>query len=128
MRNCYGLDFGPLTYGDDDLLPPDVTCALRSVQFIAKHTKDADRDIEVCNHQVCSVIRVPFLYNWLLQVCEDWKFVAMVLDRLFLWIFIVACFSGTAAIILEAPSLYDQTIPLDQFSHQYSSPFAKLKL
>jgi len=36
-----------LTYGDDDLLPPDVSCALRSVQFIAKHTKDTDREIEV---------------------------------------------------------------------------------
>lgn len=92
------LDFGPLTYGDDDLLPPDVSCALRSIQFIAKHTKDTDREIEVI---------------------EDWKFVAMVLDRFFLWIFIVACFVGTAAIIFEAPSLYDETIPLDQLSHAY---------
>ena len=40
-------DFAPLTYGDDDLLPPDVRCALRSVQFIAQHTKESDRDIEV---------------------------------------------------------------------------------
>ena len=43
----FKTDFGPLTYGDDDLLPADVTCALRSVQFIAKHTKETDRDIEV---------------------------------------------------------------------------------
>lgn len=96
----FPTDFGPLTYGDDDLLPPDVSCALRSVQFIAKHTRDTDREIEVI---------------------EDWKFVAMVLDRFFLWVFIVACFAGTAAIILEAPSLYDQTIPLDHLSHAYSS-------
>ena len=43
----FATDFGPLTYGDDDLLPADVKCALRSVQFIAKHTKETDRDIEV---------------------------------------------------------------------------------
>ena len=101
MKTCCWLsplDFGPLTYGDDDLLPPDVSCALRSIQFIAKHTKDTDREIEVI---------------------EDWKFVAMVLDRFFLWIFIVACFVGTAAIIFEAPSLYDETVPLDQLSHAY---------
>jgi len=100
-------NFGPLTYGDDDLLPADVTCALRSVQFIAKHTKETDRDIEVI---------------------EDWKFVAMVLDRFFLWVFIVACFAGTAAIILEAPSLYDQTIPLDESSHAYFNPLNQIKL
>ena len=60
------------------------------------------------------------------QVVEDWKFVAMVLDRFFLWVFIVACFSGTAAIILEAPSLYDSTVPLDKQSHVYLGPLAEL--
>ena len=38
---------------------------------------------------------------------EDWKFVGMVLDRLFLWVFTVAVLGGTVAIILRAPSLYD---------------------
>jgi nicotinic acetylcholine receptor len=49
----------------------------------------------------------------LLQVEEDWKYVAMVLDRLFLWIFSVACIMGTCLIILQAPSLYDTTKPID---------------
>lgn len=48
-----------------------------------------------------------------LQVEEDWKYMAMVLDRLFLWIFTVACVLGTALIILQAPSLYDTTRPID---------------
>ena len=39
---------------------------------------------------------------------EDWKYVAMVLDRLFLWIFTLAVLVGTAGIILQAPSLYDE--------------------
>ena len=38
---------------------------------------------------------------------EDWKFVGMVLDRLFLWVFTVAVLGGTVVIILRAPSLYD---------------------
>lgn len=44
---------------------------------------------------------------------EDWKYVAMVLDRLFLWIFTLACIFGTALIIFQAPSLYDTTEPID---------------
>lgn len=49
-----------------------------------------------------------------LQVIEDWKFVAMVLDRFFLWIFTFACFGGTLGIICQAPSLYDKRQPVDQ--------------
>lgn len=49
-----------------------------------------------------------------LQVKEDWKYVAMVLDRLFLWIFTLAVCVGTAGIILQAPSLYDDRIPIDR--------------
>jgi nicotinic acetylcholine receptor len=46
-------------------------------------------------------------------VKEDWKYVAMVLDRLFLWIFTLAVLVGTAGIILQAPTLYDDRIPID---------------
>lgn len=45
---------------------------------------------------------------------EDWKYVAMVLDRLFLWIFTLAVCVGTAGIILQAPSLYDDRTPIDR--------------
>ena len=48
-----------------------------------------------------------------LQVIEDWKYVAMVLDRLFLWIFTVAVLVGSAGIILQAPALYDDRAPID---------------
>lgn len=56
--------------------------------------------------------------NWhfafYLKVKEDWKYVAMVLDRLFLWIFTLAVCVGTAGIILQAPSLYDERKPIDR--------------
>ncbi|XP_058792856.1 acetylcholine receptor subunit alpha-L1 [Phymastichus coffea] len=44
---------------------------------------------------------------------QDWGFVAMVLDRLFLWVFAIASLAGTFAILCEAPALYDDTKPID---------------
>lgn len=58
------------------------------------------------------------------QVEEDWKYVAMVLDRIFLWVFTIACIVGTALIIFQAPALYDTTKPID-IQH---SKIAKKKL
>ncbi|XP_076621695.1 nicotinic acetylcholine receptor alpha2 isoform X3 [Colletes latitarsis] len=49
---------------------------------------------------------------------QDWGFVAMVLDRLFLWIFSIASIVGTLTILGEAPALYDDTKPIDM---EYSS-------
>ena len=37
----------------------------------------------------------------------------MVMDRLFLWIFTIASLVGTAAILCEAPALWDDTKPID---------------
>ncbi|XP_033207948.1 acetylcholine receptor subunit alpha-like 2 isoform X1 [Belonocnema kinseyi] len=44
---------------------------------------------------------------------QDWGFVAMVLDRLFLYIFITASIVGTVTILAEAPALYDDTKAID---------------
>nr|WOX02239.1 nicotinic acetylcholine receptor alpha 8 subunit transcript variant X2 [Megalurothrips usitatus] len=90
-------DLSPFTVTDsDNILPrtlsPDVLSALQGVCFIAQHIKDADKDKEVV---------------------EDWKYVSMVLDRLFLIIFTVACLAGTGGIIFQAPSLYDTRVPID---------------
>ena len=51
--------------------------------------------------------------NLPLQVIDDWKYVALVLDRILLWIFTFACIAGPCGIILVAPSLYDKRTPLD---------------
>lgn len=71
---------------------PELQQALESVHFIADHTRRYEDQIEVK---------------------EDWKYVAMVLDRLFLWIFTAAVIAGTCAIILHAPTLYDTREPID---------------
>ena len=43
------------------------------------------------------------------KVCEEWKYIALVIDRLFLLIFTTACLVGTVSIILQAPSFYGNT-------------------
>ncbi|XP_025203007.1 acetylcholine receptor subunit alpha-like 1 isoform X2 [Melanaphis sacchari] len=65
---------------------------IQDAKFIAQHVKNQDKFDEII---------------------EDWQYVAMVLDRLFLWIFTCACLIGTALIIFQAPALYDKTKPID---------------
>ncbi|KAH1012776.1 hypothetical protein HUJ05_011872 [Dendroctonus ponderosae] len=59
------------------------------------------------------------------QVKEDWKYVAMVLDRLFLWIFTLAVLVGTAGIILQAPSLYDDRTPIDKKFSEFATTLVR---
>ncbi|XP_022237271.1 acetylcholine receptor subunit alpha-like 1 isoform X2 [Limulus polyphemus] len=73
-------------------LCPELERAVLNVRFIAQHMENRDSYSEIEG---------------------DWQFVAMVLDRLFLWIFTLACAIGSACIILEAPSLYDDQQPID---------------
>ncbi|KAL1117528.1 hypothetical protein AAG570_003844, partial [Ranatra chinensis] len=106
---CFGDPPLPLPSADDELFSPGVCHAagdvsptfdkpitmektIEDARFIAQHVKNKDK---------------------FENVIEDWKYVAMVLDRLFLWVFTVACVLGTALIILQAPSLYDNTKPID---------------
>ncbi|CAM1306501.1 nAChRa3 (predicted) [Pycnogonum litorale] len=69
----------------------------------------ADRALQGVGY-IATHLRLDDEYS---KVQEDWKFVAMVLDRLFLWIFTIACITGTCGIILQAPTLYDNRNALD---------------
>ncbi|XP_061462743.1 neuronal acetylcholine receptor subunit beta-2 [Rhineura floridana] len=65
--------------------PPGHCCcsleeAVDGVRFIADHMKSEDDDQ---------------------SVSEDWKYVAMVIDRLFLWIFVFVCVFGTIGMFLQ---------------------------
>uniref|UniRef100_A0A0K0FIA6 Acetylcholine receptor subunit alpha-type unc-63 (inferred by orthology to a C. elegans protein) n=1 Tax=Strongyloides venezuelensis TaxID=75913 RepID=A0A0K0FIA6_STRVS len=43
------------------------------------------------------------------QVIEDWKYVSVVMDRIFLMLFTFFCITGIIVIILRAPTIYDRT-------------------
>ena len=47
------------------------------------------------------------------QEDDDWAFVAMVLDRLLLYVFGAVSILGTILILCESPFLYDYTRPID---------------
>ncbi|XP_026366429.2 neuronal acetylcholine receptor subunit beta-4 isoform X1 [Ursus arctos] len=66
----------------------EVQDALEGVSFIAQHMRSDDQDQ---------------------SVVEDWKYVAMVVDRLFLWVFVVVCVLGTVGLFL--PPLFQTHTP-----------------
>ena len=106
-------------------LCPEIYKALDGILFIAEHKKSQEESNKVIIWKIlhlqkwnkinCLSTNVNKCYNIfiLLQIIEDWKYVAMVMDRLFLWIFTVAVCVGTAGIILQAPTLYDDREPID---------------
>lgn len=53
--------------------------------------------------------KVPFLNTSSLyfQVLEDWKYVARVIDRLLLYIFLVITVGGTVGVLLKAPHIFE---------------------
>uniref|UniRef100_A0AC34QTD7 Nicotinic acetylcholine receptor alpha subunit n=1 Tax=Panagrolaimus sp. JU765 TaxID=591449 RepID=A0AC34QTD7_9BILA len=71
---------------------PSVVKAFENICFIAELLKKKDRDD---------------------KVDEDWKYVSMVFDRLFLIIFSFACFISTLWILLQAPTLFDNRQAID---------------
>ncbi|XP_061669743.1 neuronal acetylcholine receptor subunit beta-4 isoform X2 [Syngnathoides biaculeatus] len=100
------------TEGDKDCLPRDFTCtqdrhlrsnsdlpadvkeAVNGVRFVAEHMMADDEDQ---------------------SVIEDWKYVAMVVDRMFLWIFVIVCVVGTLGLFLQ-PVFQSQVV------HQQQQP------
>jgi len=41
------------------------------------------------------------------QILEDWRYIAMVIDRLQLYVFLVVTVTGTAAILIHAPHIFE---------------------
>ncbi|XP_076350483.1 acetylcholine receptor subunit alpha-L1-like isoform X3 [Tachypleus tridentatus] len=73
-------------------LPEKMEKTIHNAMFIAQHIDNQD-DFD--------------------SIKDDWKYVAMVLDRLFLWIFSIACIAGSFGILLQSPFLYDTDKPID---------------
>lgn len=56
------------------------------------------------------------------QIVEEWRFIALILDRLFLIIFVSVSLIGTLGSLLKAPSLYNSTPPVDPLCYLYYPP------
>ncbi|MBN3308975.1 ACHA3 protein, partial [Amia calva] len=67
-------------------LSPEVREAIESVKYIAENMR---------------------LQNEAKEIQDDWKYVAMVIDRIFLWVFILVCILGTAGLFLQPLLLGD---------------------
>lgn len=112
--------------------PFELEKALHNVMFIQHHIQRQDEFNAVCmvfsNERVDESVGEMFcdVYHVISRILniqfgqedQDWGFVAMVLDRLFLWIFTIASIVGTFIILCEAPALRDNTKPIDM---EYSS-------
>lgn len=70
----------------DMFLTPEAYRATQAVEFIAEHLRNEDEHV---------------------QVREDWKFVAMVVDRLQLYLFFIITTIGTVGILMDAPFIFE---------------------
>ncbi|KAM9785413.1 neuronal acetylcholine receptor subunit alpha-4-like [Neosynchiropus ocellatus] len=61
------------------VISPAMQRAIEGVQYVADHLRAEDADF---------------------SVKEDWKYVAMVIDRIFLWMFVLVCILGSVGLFL----------------------------
>jgi len=77
---------------NDNKAPFSVQKAIHNIMFIKHHMKRQDEfDAED----------------------QDWGIVAMVLDRLFLWVFGITASVGSLMILSGSPHIYDKAAPID---------------
>lgn len=89
--------------------------------FYFFHTCMNKKAIEKFLIILCKNTTINFIY-FNLQEDLDWGFVAMVLDRLFLWIFAIVSVVGTILILCEAPSFCGEVNPEMDFKNPFISP------
>lgn len=83
---------------EDPLYPHEIKKAFDGLRCIAAHMRQEDEEKKVI---VTRTNAHRLTRRISLQVKEEWKYVALVIDRLFLYIFTTACIAGTCGIILQ---------------------------
>jgi len=63
-------------------------------------------------------LSIPLPPIFLLQIREDWKYVAMVIDRLQLYLFFFVTTAGTLGILMDAPHIFE-TVDQDKIIEIY---------
>ncbi|KAK9393870.1 Neuronal acetylcholine receptor subunit alpha-3 [Crotalus adamanteus] len=75
--------------------------ALFSSSFISPEMRDVMDSIKY-------IAETMKLQNKAKETQDDWKYVAMVIDRIFLWVFILVCILGTAGLFLQPLLIRDE--------------------
>ncbi|RXN35766.1 acetylcholine receptor subunit beta-like protein [Labeo rohita] len=72
------------------ILPPNLKSAIAAITYMAEQLKKQDVDD---------------------TMTDDWQYIAVVLDRLFLWLFVIITTLGTLAMFLDASFNYTPDKP-----------------
>ncbi|KAK2716449.1 acetylcholine receptor subunit beta-like 1 [Artemia franciscana] len=96
-REAFGSTRRGSDTSDTILLTPEAYRATEAVEFITEHLRNEDEYI---------------------QIREDWKYVAMVIDRLQLYIFFIVTTTGTIGILMNAPHIFEY-VDQDTIMSQY---------
>ena len=75
---------------------------LRILKGLARHRKEV-RNLTLLL-LCCLKIEIQL---FIFQIREDWKFVAMVVDRLQLYVFFIVTTVGTIGILMDAPHIFE---------------------
>ncbi|NXU43884.1 ACHA6 protein, partial [Drymodes brunneopygia] len=72
----------------------------QSLKWVAEHTEYSPEVKDVISnvHFIAENMRSQ---NETKEVEDDWKYVAMVIDRVFLWVFIILCVFGTVGLFIQ---------------------------
>ncbi|XP_053575841.1 neuronal acetylcholine receptor subunit alpha-3-like [Bombina bombina] len=89
-----------------NLYNSDVACNLTrgsSMESVDNAILNQGLSLEVREaiESICFIAKNLRIQNEAKEIQDDWKYVAMVIDRIFLWVFLLVCILGTAGLFLQ---------------------------
>jgi hypothetical protein len=108
-------DFYPLT--------ADARRAVEAIEYITDHLRH-DEEYRIVSYMPVTVNGGKGGMTCVLQNREDWKYVAMIIDRIMLYIFFGVTLGGTLGILLSANTVFefiDQAQIIEKLKHSYQA-------